>query len=519
MPPSATRKKKPVAPVPPEPAPPPAPLAAAPPSPAPGGLPVVYDRLEIVEHSTTSPAGPLDATWWKRVLKWETESQYQERKVKEEIERGNVNAKKEHFLFGDGVVVELPDGTKYVHPVHCRNVAGEKVVCWANANNRPFDEGWCEQLIHTILYGQWAGPFTVPGETVNCETVRISRYGRTISGQHEGTACILADEHLKKQRAAGNDSPDKPLYPAWKGRPSVFIETIVCKGCSEDPRVLMTVDYVKPRTAADVFYTSDTFKDANPVQRKELCRNLANALDLTWTRTGAKGYRTHPEVVGFLDRHNRLLRAVEHIYANNDKRQLSQLRLQPGTCSALMYLMGCSATPTDDPARFDANAYRNSEPPTEKDLDWSLWDKAEDFWTLLATGDDFQQVRDALAYLLDSSTDDPTNQGQGGRGPEKLAILAKAWERWRDHPATAGPPFDDDDLAPGELLSLSYNDLDDKGNKLPGGMLKLLDIADFGGIDCPPKTDAAAFPDRPMVSPEEMAEIQRAAAARHAAGK
>src|SRR5207244_4072881 len=123
-----------------------------------------------------------------------------------------------------------------------------------------------------------------------------------------------------------------------------------------------------------------------------------------------------------------------------------------------------------------SDEYRNQEPPTERGLDWSLWDKAEEFWTLLAAGKDFIHVRTALNGLVDSAPGSEDNQGLGGRGPEKMAVLAKAWERWKDHPATGGPPFDKADLAPDGCLCLSYTDLNDKGNKLPDGAIKLLDM-------------------------------------------
>lgn len=488
-----TKKKKPTQPI--APTPPPAPIApAVQPTTNPDNLPVIYDRLEITEYSTASPKGPLTIADMKGLLGWETEKEFEERKVKE-----FPNTKPNVWVFGEAF--------------HCKNVAGEKVRCNYNAHNRPFDDGWCESLIHTILYGQWAGPFTVPGETVNGETVRISRYGRVLSGQHQMTACILGGEWIEKHRRDGTDSPAAPKYPVWAkyglGQ-CPFLETIVITGMSEDPRVLMTVDYVKPRTAADVFYTSEVFKSSTPPERKELCKMLATAVDTLWTRTDAKGYRTHPELVGFLERHKRLMECVTHLYAENSAkagRKVSKLRLSAGQCSALMYLMAAGAT-----APEASDEYRNMEPPSEKGIDLGLWDKAKEFWTLLTGGRDFLPVRTAIGRLTDSTPGSDDNQGLGGRNPEKLAVLAKAWERWKDHPASAGPPFGDDDLADGGLLSLSYSDLDDKGNKLPDGQIKLLDVADFYGIDCPEVIvkGRGGAGGTPMPPPPTREEIERA---------
>ena len=458
------------------------------PAPLPPGLPIVYDKLEITEYSTASPKGPLTIEDMKGLMGWETEKEFQQRKVKE-----LPTSKPEHWIFGD--------------TFHCKNVAGEKVRCNYNAQNRPFDDNWCQDLIHTILYGQWAGPHTIPGETVNGETIRVSRYGRVMSGQHQMTACVLAGEWLHRARESGADHPDDPKYPCWRKHGNPFLETIVVTGMSEDPRVLMTVDYVKPRTAADVFYTSEVFKSCTPPERKELCRMLASAVDVLWTRTDARGYKTHPEVVGFLDRHKRLLDCTLHLFRENSAkagRKVSKLRLQPGACSALTYIMASSGPGTD------GDVYRNESPPTEKNLDWEHWDKATEFWTLLTGGKDFLLVRTALSRLVDSTESNEDNQGLGGRGPEKMAILAKAWELWRD--SVGGVTFTEDDLAPGGALCLSYSDLDDKGNKLPDGQIKLLDVADFYGIDCPESTakSGKSKSEPPMPPPPTKEEIARA---------
>lgn len=460
--------------------------------------PVVWDKLEVNEFSTAVPRGPLTVAEMKEAMGWETEKEYQKRKVAEE------GGELAHYIFGEDY--------------HCKNTLGEKVRCWKNLNNRPFDEKWCLDLIHTHLFGQWAGPHTIPGETVNGETIRISKYNNVISGQHSMTSAILANEILQRDRESGLDHPDSPKYPVWRKQGQVFLETIVVTGMSEDPRVLMTVDYVKPRTVADVFYTSGTFKDANRQDRKELCRVLAIACDFLWTRTDARGYRTHLEVVGFLERHPRLLQCVEHLFRLNRAtklggRRLSNLHLSAGQCAAVCYLMGCSV-PDDDDGRY-GDEYRNMNPaPGESGTDdkgkkvelvWSYWErstevdesgvlvttyhgKAADFWTLLTSGpseQDFAQVRKALGQLITSDKDNEDNMGMGGRLDEKLAILAKAWAVWKDHPEDAGAPFTEEDRAYGGSLFLTYTDYGPDGKKLADGKINLADVADFYGIDSP----------------------------------
>lgn len=444
---------------------------------------VVYDKVELVERSITSKHGPLTVENAKTSLGWETEKEYQQRMVRE-----NPGSKPEHWLFGE-IGPKRSDNRQF-QPVHCLNIDKAKVVCWHNANNRPFDDSWAEEIEDMLLRWQWAGPLTVPGETVNGETVRISRYGRVLSGQHQKTGLIRADEKLQKARQA--EGPEAVAqkrcakYPHWDGHDHVVLETILITGLSEDERVLRTIDYVKPRTTADMLYTMELFRKNLPVERKEMTRMLASALDFLWTRTDAKGYRTHPEMVGFLDRHKRLLKCVEHLFVENKAtatggRKISKHRISAGLASTLCYLMACSSDKTTE----YSDVYRNESPPSEAGLDWLYWDRAQDFWTCFASSRDFIPVHTALGRLIDSEPGNEDNQGLGGRAGEKLAILAKAWERFKDHPVSAGSAFDEDDLGPEGCLCLSYSDLDDSGNKLPDGRVKLLDIADFKGIDCP----------------------------------
>lgn len=436
--------------------------------------PVIYPELQVTEYSVNSAHGPLTPDDARRILGWETEEDYQARMLTEEPD-----SKASHWAYGDDF--------------HCYDLLANKVRCARNAHNRPFDEGWSERLMQMILEFQWAGPLTVPGETVNGETIRISRYGRVLSGQHQLTALILAEQNLRKVREDAVVSK----YPHWDGHDFPVIETLVVTGLSEDERILRTIDYVKPRTVADMLYTMDLFTKMKPADRKELTRMLASAIDLLWKRTNAKGYKTHPEVVGFLERHKRLLKCVQHLFVENLKddedggRRISKLRLSSGQCAALYYLMASSGPKTD------GDEYRNQFPPTEKKLDWSLQEKAYEFWTLLANGDDFELVRNALGRLY-------TEDGLGGRTSEKFAILASAWRIFKDHTGN-GPIFHNADLKEGGCLCLTYTNLDEKDVLLPNGELRLEDKADFEGIDCPPKgkDDVEAYLPPPP-TPEEI---------------
>lgn len=238
---------------------------------------------------------------------------------------------------------------------------------------------------------------------------------------------------------------------------------------------------------------------------------LSAAIDVLWARTDTKGYMTHPEVVGFLERHKRLLKCVEHLFDINRKddsqhggRLISKLKLSAGGCAALCYLMGCGTEKTTN----YSDEYRNETPPSEKKLDWGYWDKAMLFWTRLASDRSFIPVRHALGQLIVSTPGSEDNEGLGGRLEEKVAIIAKAWEVFKDHRDTHGAPFSNEDLEQDGALCLSYSNLDDEGKELPDGKIKLLDVADFQGIDCPQvkksKAAATAAPEAPAPTPDEI---------------
>lgn len=436
--------------------------------PVPPQRPVIYPdvRAEICIGDNA-----ITAEQAKDILGWTTE---EERLLQIAAEHPGIGKDAlKAYEYGD--VYMLNDASKLTDK---GTPAGAKVRCYQNLDNRPFDLPWCLGLAQTILNGQWAGPLTIPGETINGSTIVLSRTGKVESGQHSLVALILAHQMWFANRKK---------YPFWEnsvGGP--VIETIVIYGISEDRRVLMTVDNCKPRSEADVFYTSDLFVKLTPPDRKECSRMLAAAVDLLWARTDTRGYKTHSEVVGFVDRHMKLLKTLEHIFVENSSRsgrKISALRLSAGQCAALCYLMAASNS--------DGDAYRNGLPPSEKGLDFKLLDKAKQFWALLAGGEEFKEVRLALGRLVESASDDPANQGLGGRSNEKLAIISKAWDVFRQ-----GFPVVEADV------KLVYNGVDDAGNALPDGQLKLLDYADFGGIDVPEKIKLPGLEPKPPTEEE-----------------
>lgn len=347
-------------------------------------------------------------------------------------------------------------GGKFGEDFLLKDVEGRKVRCWHNNRNRPFTLAHADSLGQDVLNRVWAGPMTIGmGSdgmivTINCENIIISRYAEVISGQHRligfKRACMIWRKHNHIWRGKWPECP--------------VLETSIAFGVSEDPRVIQTLDNVRPRTLADVFYTSEIFRDLNPSERKECSRMLQFATDMLWIRTGAdrigsrKVFQTHSESRSFLDNHPRLqTECIHHLFSENKDRALSTLRLSPGQMAAICYLMGACGTDGDD--------YRNMDPaPEERGVNWEHWERAKQFFVLLsADAEEVKPVRDALGMLVDAET------GNGGRLSEKLSILSKAWNRF-----SALEPITEEDL----VLETVQNEHD---------MNVFVGHSNFGGID------------------------------------
>ena len=498
--------------------------------------PVIYpeERAEICKGANALVERDIDV-----ILGWMTEQQYQARMMAE-VPGTEAGA----WTFGKG-----PDAVYLLV-----DAEGNKVRCLNNLDNRPFDERWCKGLAQTILKFQWAGsititelaefvygkkgmkPWTSPdgkvyqvgdlvqmsAGTINGSSMSISRTGRVESGQHSGCALKLANQMYRA--APRGTYPEWDAYLEkhstrhdWKGGvPGPVLETILVTGLSEDRRVLMTVDNCKPRSTMDVLYTSEIFQKhrEQPAKRQELSRMLAACGSFFWKRTKRQGYETHAEFMQMVQDHPKLIKCVEHLFAENadgtkqvgGKKTggylISNLGLSAGQAACLCYLMGCSAS--------DGDAYRNGKPaPREKGLDWSRWDRAKDFWSLIGGHDGFKPVRDIMQQKLVHVGGDVVELSGGLGQASKLAVLAKAWAVWH----TEGRQFTDLDVAEGGCLHLHYTaarteQVGDKVVEHPASLVE--DAADFGGVDVPRDDQADDAP--PTASELEAAKEQALAA-------
>lgn len=347
---------------------------------------------------------------------------------------------------------------------------GNKVRLINNTGNRPWNQGWSLTLAQDVLTGFFE---------FNGETAIVGKYGTTLSAQHRLIGLILAYQKWSKDDAEGRHwrkvHPEEP-----------FVETLVVTGIEETARVKNSLDNVRPRDFSDVIYSDPTmFGDKKPEHRRVLCRAVSYAVQELWKRTGyvQDPYglkRTHSGSVEFFQSHPRIKDCVSHLFdENGDNNRVGSIFGSLGYAAAQMYLMAASAT---DAKKVEE--YYKAKKRGEGQLDFSRYDRAEEFWTLLVGGSEqFQTVRDAINALRHPDTN------EGGSRSEKLLVIQRAWDEFSE-----GQPMKFDTI---KLDKSDYSVPDGEGQKY------LIEFADFGGID---RTDADELkPIDQFVPPEEVA--------------
>ena len=320
---------------------------------------------------------------------------------------------------------------------------GTKVRLVYNTRNRPYTDSWCRTLAQDILNHNWADSRNGDDMSLNGETIVISKYGQVLSGQHRLIALVLAEQMRTKPEQV------KHWKEVW-GKDEVSIEGVVIYGVSESPKTVRTIDNARSRTLSDVLFTEKAFADVDPSGRKTLCRMVDNCVRILWSRLGRvedewSPSRTHSAALDFIASHPTVLKAVKHIYDENDGQGISRY-VPPGAASAMLYLMGMSAT--------EGKSYHEASTKGEMICDLANWDKACEFWTVLSSGSELGAIRSKIASLVN-----------GGRLNEKLNIIALSWHQWLQN---MEPEVSD--------LELEYHTNED-------GITSLLSDETFGGID------------------------------------
>lgn len=331
--------------------------------------PIQQKRETLYPSIRTEMGCPLTADTAKKLLGWQEET--------------------ENVKFKSDFQLRLPaSGGK----------EGTKVCCTNNIANRHLSMSVVALLKQEILRGNWQ---------LNGEPIIVGSTGLILNGQHTLIALILAAMEWHDSQGKWNDK--------WKTEPT--IDKLVVLGIEESDDVVNTLDTGRPRTLTDVIYRSEYFANVHPRDRIRLARMLDHAIRFTWSRTGAGSdafapRRTHAESLDFLRRHQRLLEAVKHVYEENGNTNTVGKYLSPGYASGLLYLMASSKTSED-------GEYSVAAQPSEDIIDFSLWEKACEFFVALAAGDaKLDAVRQSLSALI---------QEDGGSIAERVAVLIKAW--------------------------------------------------------------------------------------------
>ncbi len=277
-----------------------------------------------------------------------------------------------------------------------KDARGKKVRCHNNIKNRPFSTGNCNTFVQEILRGRWR---------FNMENRIIGETGLLLNGQHTLVALVLANQAWEKD-------PDR--YDFWETAPT--IETSIALGAPEDSHTVDTLDTCRPRSLSDVLFRGPFFADVTVAKdRKAICRIADYAVKLCWSRLGIKAAyeirQTHSESINFLERHPRLVEAVQFIHDENGTDRKVSRFISPGIAAGLLYLMGSAKT--------EPRKYHQADNPTEDLLDWELWDKACDFWALLAgMSEQLQPLTKALGKLI---------QDEDSSQASKTATVVTAW--------------------------------------------------------------------------------------------
>jgi len=340
---------------------------------------------------------------------------------------------------------------------------GHKIYCLFNTLNRPIMMVWCRTLAQVILRGFWR---------LNGETIIIGKTGQVLSGQHRLVALVIAVQLWNSEDKAERDHWRK----IWPTEPT--LESFVTFGVEETEDFRQTHDNTRPRSFADVLFANEDFKKKykSTGERKVATRAAEFAIRLLWQRVGqrADAYAplfSGPDAMDFLTRHPKLTRFLKHVIDENGDSQKRITRyVSLGTAAGLTYLMASCLSGT---AKYKKSA-------GDKALDWSLADKAEEFWVMLASSPDFDQVRHALGRL-------DSEDGTKGSVREKVAVLVKAWNEWSSDGALIE-----------ETLKLKYRE-DAHGNQV------FTENVTLGGIDLGDgtRTDPATDPTPEQIEAEK----------------
>jgi hypothetical protein len=201
------------------------------------------------------------------------------------------------------------------------------------------------------------------------------------------------------------------------------LECIVLTGLDDSDETVDAIDLGQKRSLGDVLFRNRTFEgpEGKPLTEKEqqtLTNVLANAARVVWLCLGGKLVSDapkflHSEALDLLEAHPKLVDCVSHVVIEDagSERQIRTC-VSLGTAAGLMYLMAASKTNTK---KWEEG---------EAEVNFDHWEKAEEFWTLVASGASLEKGHPCLVlrnHLKASSA---------GGGHERDAITAAIKLAW-----------------------------------------------------------------------------------------
>lgn len=406
------------------------------------GRPILYPKITVNGHEIPMEDLLQTAEDAKVMLGWETESEHEARLTEglspERAAKMDVQYKNDYDLI---------------------DYNGEKVKLNNNTRNRPLDPKWMQQLGKDMLSSYWR---------FNGESWIIGQTGLALSLQHRALALIWAQQMIDYE---GDDEDKLEVAKKLKaefGDKPLAIPAIVVRGIEESPDVTRTLDNVRPRSLADVLFADTSlFNQTAKADREKLCRYVDYAIRTIQKRTGENldafaPRRSHSEPLEFLSRHPRLLKAVQYIFtevnrkdAGGEKPSVLEEYVAPGTAAGLMFLMGSSLS---DRERWDA-----ADTPNDRHLNFDRWEQAELFWSGLgdAKNGDFNAVRQTIAKCGNAQT------GSTAPVAVRVAVIVNAWNEY----------VDENGVMSQKNIMPEFGEMDDHGNRA------LVGHPSVGGID------------------------------------
>lgn len=295
---------------------------------------------------------------------------------------------------------EVPKGNDKMI-VHLKDLKGNRIHLALSKTNRPISKANYAKLQSEILRNKWE---------FNGESIKIDNKDHVQDGQHRLVAFILAEQErvMDPEQWQVEHGQKKPLT----------LCTVVSRGISAAQKVVDTIDQTRPRNIGDVIYRNGDFSDKKHTEAKTLSKLLGQASTMLWQRFGGGKFSDavgHPvsESLDLIQTHGKIKDALLFLWeeeSGSEKRISSMTGL--GHSATLMYLMGTCA----------------SDPENGDDVDFKHWEKAEEFWTLLASGAGLDSDHPCLTlrnYLQRVG-------GEEKARDKKLGAIIKAWNAFID---------------------------------------------------------------------------------------